>query len=44
VLNMVDPPERRRTLLARREQREGRPVYVLDVRLQGPDETVFFDA
>jgi protocatechuate 3,4-dioxygenase alpha subunit len=44
VLNMVDPPERRRTLLARPEQREGRPVYVLGIRLQGPDETVFFDA
>ncbi len=44
VLNMVDPPERRRTLLARREARTGgAAAYVLDIRLQGPDETVFFD-
>jgi protocatechuate 3,4-dioxygenase, alpha subunit len=43
VLNIIDPPERRRTLLARRETRDGRPAYVLDIRLQGPDETVFFD-
>ena len=44
VLNIIDPPERRRTLLARREARPGgAPAYVLDIRLQGPDETVFFD-
>ena len=44
VLNIIDPPERRRTLLARRESRPGGPpAYVLDIRLQGPDETVFFD-
>ena len=33
------PPERRATLVARREQ-EG---YVFDIRLQGQGETVFFD-
>ena len=44
VLNIIDPPERRRTLLARRESRPGgAAAYVLDIRLQGPDETVFFD-
>ena len=44
VLNIIDPPERRRTLLARREARPGgAAAYVLDIRLQGPDETVFFD-
>ena len=44
VLNIIDPPERRRTLLARREARTvGAAAYVLDIRLQGPDETVFFD-
>jgi protocatechuate 3,4-dioxygenase, alpha subunit len=44
VLNIIDPPERRRTLLARREQRSGgAAAYVLDIRLQGSDETVFFD-
>ena len=44
VLNIIAPPEPRRTLLARREARPGGPpAYVLDIRLQGPDETVFFD-
>jgi protocatechuate 3,4-dioxygenase alpha subunit len=45
VLNIIDPPERRRTLLARRDTARtgGPPAYVLDIRLQGPDETVFFD-
>src|SRR5918997_471498 len=45
VLNMIDPPERRRTLLARRDTARpgGAAAYVFDIRLQGPDETVFFD-
>jgi protocatechuate 3,4-dioxygenase, alpha subunit len=43
VLNIIEQPERRQTLIARREQREGRPVYVFDIRLQGEGETVFFD-
>ena len=45
VLNIIDPPERRQTLLARRDTARtgGPPTYVLDIRLQGPDETVFFD-
>jgi protocatechuate 3,4-dioxygenase alpha subunit len=43
VLNIVDPPERRETLIARREERDGRAVYVFDIRLQGEGETVFFD-
>ena len=43
VLRMLDPPIRRETLLARREQRDGAAVYVFDVRLQGEAETVFFD-
>ena len=37
------PAHRRHTLLARREDREGTPRYVFDIRLQGGDETVFFD-
>lgn len=40
VLALV-PPERRATLTAVREA--GKPVYRLDLRLQGEDETVFFD-
>lgn len=43
VLRLIDPPIRRETLIARRELREGRPVYRLDIRLQGEGETVFFD-
>ena len=44
VLRMIDPPVRRDTLLARREERGGTPVYVFDIHLQGDRETVFFDA
>src|SRR5690606_16581807 len=43
VLNSV-PAARRGTLVARREGvRGGRTVYRFDIRMQGPDETVFFD-
>jgi protocatechuate 3,4-dioxygenase alpha subunit len=42
VLALV-PPDRRPTLIARREDRDGQPVYVFDIRLQGDGETVFFD-
>lgn len=44
VLNLVENPERRKTLLAERSERDGMPVYRFDIRLQGPGETVFFDA
>ena len=40
VLSLV-PGERRATITAVREA--GKPVYRLDLRLQGDDETVFFD-
>jgi protocatechuate 3,4-dioxygenase alpha subunit len=43
VLNIIEQPERRQTLIARRETRDGRPAYVFDIRLQGEGETVFFD-
>ena len=43
VLNLVDPPSRRATLLARREQRDSLVAYVFDIHFQGPNETVFFD-
>jgi protocatechuate 3,4-dioxygenase alpha subunit len=42
VLRRV-PRERRSTLLARREQVDGKVVYRLDVVLQGKGETVFFN-
>jgi protocatechuate 3,4-dioxygenase alpha subunit len=42
VLAMV-PPARRPTLIASREPGNGSPVYRFDIRLQGDNETVFFD-
>jgi protocatechuate 3,4-dioxygenase alpha subunit len=43
VLNLVEWEIRRKTLIARREMQGGKPVYRFDIRLQGADETVFFD-
>ncbi|GJE59585.1 protocatechuate 3,4-dioxygenase subunit alpha [Methylobacterium trifolii] len=43
VLNLIEQKSRRQTLIARRETRDGRGVYVLDIHLQGEAETVFFD-
>jgi protocatechuate 3,4-dioxygenase alpha subunit len=44
VLRLVEQPQRRATLIARRDgERGGIPVYRFDIRLQGEDETVFFD-
>ena len=37
------PAERRGTLVARREPGNGYAVYRFDIRLQGDNETVFFD-
>jgi len=43
VLNLVENPGRRPTLIATRETGDAIPVYRFDIRLQGDDETVFFD-
>ena len=43
VLRLIEQEKRRETLLARREEREGETVYRIEFRLQGDDETVFFD-
>ena len=43
VLNLIEQPARRETLLARREARGGGVVYVFDIVLQGERETVFID-
>ena len=43
VLNLIEQAVRRETLIARRSERDGKVVYVFDIHLQGPDETVFFD-
>lgn len=42
VLQAV-PAERRATLIARREVQPGGVVYHFDIRMQGDQETVFFD-
>ncbi len=42
ILALV-PADRRSTLIAKREERDGQPVFVFDIRLQGQDETVFFE-
>jgi protocatechuate 3,4-dioxygenase alpha subunit len=43
VLGLV-PQGRRATLVAQRRARDGQPVYAFDFRMQGEDETVFFEA
>lgn len=42
VLQSV-PAERRKTLVAERVERDGAVSYRFDIRMQGADETVFFD-
>lgn len=43
VINLIEWERRRATLLAKRQERDGKVVYRFDVRLQGDEETVFFD-
>lgn len=43
VINLVEWENRRQTLIARRSERDGQVVYRFDIRLQGENETVFFD-
>jgi protocatechuate 3,4-dioxygenase, alpha subunit len=43
VLNLIEWERRRPTLIARRSDAGGKPVYRFDIRIQGEDETVFFD-
>jgi protocatechuate 3,4-dioxygenase alpha subunit len=43
VLNLVEQTHRRDTLVAKREERDGQPLYRFDIRLQGDHETVFLD-
>lgn len=42
ILALV-PGDRRGTLIAHKETRDGQPVYRFDIRVQGENETVFFD-
>ena len=43
VLSSIKNKTRRETLIAAREEKSGNPVYRFDIRLQGENETVFFD-
>ena len=43
VLNIIEWENRRDTLLAKRTERDGEVVYRFDIKLQGQDETVFFE-
>jgi protocatechuate 3,4-dioxygenase alpha subunit len=46
VINLIEWESRRKTLIAERTDRRtdgGAVVYRFDIRLQGEDETVFFD-
>jgi protocatechuate 3,4-dioxygenase alpha subunit len=40
---MLVPTDRRNTLIATKETRSGQSVYRFDIRVQGENETVFFD-
>ena len=43
VLRLIEWERRRATLMASATERDGTPVYRFDIKLQGEDETVFFD-
>ena len=43
VLNSIEWAVRHQTLIAKRSEVEGEVVYRFDIRIQGDDETVFFD-
>jgi protocatechuate 3,4-dioxygenase alpha subunit len=43
VLSRLEHRERAKSLIARRSEKDGKVVYRFDIRLQGEDETVFFD-
>ena len=43
VLNLIEQPQRRETLIAKRCELNGKTAYRFDIRIQGEGETVFFD-
>ena len=43
VINIVEWERRRKTLIAQRQEKDGQVVYRFDIKIQGEDETVFFD-
>lgn len=42
ILNLINK-KRRQTLIAARQEKNGKTIYRFDIRLQGEGETVFFD-
>jgi len=43
VLNLIEWERRRAALIAKKTERDGKTVYRFDIKVQGEDETVFFD-
>ena len=43
ILNLIEQPARRETLIAQRCEVDGKLAYRFDIRIQGEGETVFFD-
>jgi protocatechuate 3,4-dioxygenase alpha subunit len=43
VLNLIEHPSRRETLIAKLGEHEGKKAYFFDIYVQGEGETVFFD-
>ncbi|MEO3416693.1 protocatechuate 3,4-dioxygenase subunit alpha [Roseovarius sp. CAU 1744] len=43
VINLIEWENRRKTLIAKRTEREGQVIYRFDIRVQGENETVFFE-
>lgn len=43
VLNLIEQPQRRQTLIAKRCEVNGNLAFRFDMRIQGEGETVFFD-
>ena len=43
VLQLVGQPDLVATLIAKKDMRDGRPLYRFDIHLQGDRETIFFD-
>ncbi len=43
VINIIEWENRRETLIAQRQEKDGKVIYRFDIRLQGDKETVFFD-
>ena len=43
VLNLIEQPQRRQTLISKRCEVNGNLAYRFDMRIQGEGETVFFD-